>query len=103
MEPLCPFHDHFVKEEGINGLSIQFQPEMGDNNFYNSDINTFDSEDELGVQGVGAQEKVEKEDTESANTYPDLPLWIDRICDLLNDVLASLGSQNCSLPFGQTI
>ena len=56
-----------------------------------TDINTIDSEDKLGGEGVGAQEKVDKGDIESANTYPDQPLWRGRICDLLNDDLTFFG------------
>ena len=49
-----------MKEEGIGGPPIRFQPEKENNDFFSFDINTTDSEDELGGQGVGAQEKVDK-------------------------------------------
>ena len=41
--------------------------------------------------GVGAKEKVNKGDTESASVYPDRPLWRGKICYLLNDDLSVLG------------
>ena len=76
-----------MKHEDIGDLSIQFQSEKEDNNFSSLDINTTNFEDELGGQGVGAQEKVDKGDTESDIVYLNRPLWRGRICDLLNDDL----------------
>ena len=80
-----------MKEEGISSPSIRFQPDMEDNDFINSNINTTDSKDDLGGQGVVAQEKVDKGNVEFANAYPDRPLWRGRICNLLNDDLTSFG------------
>ena len=48
-----------MKEEGISGPPIRFQPDMEDNRFSDSDINTTASADELGGHGAGAQEKVD--------------------------------------------
>ena len=84
MEPLCPSRDTIVKEEGIGGPSIRFQPDIEDKSFSDSDINTTASVDELGGHGAGAQEKVDQGDVESANAYLDRPLWRGRICNLLN-------------------
>ena len=80
-----------MKEESIGSPQIQFQPDKEDNDFISFDINTTNSEDDLGNQGVGAQEKVDKEDAESTNVYPDRSLWRGKICDLLNDNLTFFG------------
>ena len=91
MEPLCPSCDHVVKQESIGGLPIQFQTKKEDNDFFSSDINTTDFEDELGGQSVGAQEKMDKGDIVLDNAYPDRPFWRGMICDLLNDDLTFFG------------
>ena len=49
-ELLCPSRDTIVKDEGIINPPIQIQLEKRDNNFFSSDINTIDSEDELEGQ-----------------------------------------------------
>ena len=90
-EPLGPFLDAVVKEEGIRSPPVRFQPNKGDNDFSGSDIEATHSEDELDGHGVGAEEKVDKGDTKSASAYPDRPLWRGRICDLLYDDLTILG------------
>ena len=90
-EPLCPSRNYVVKQEDIGGPLIQFQPEKDDNDFFSLDINTTNSDNELGRQGVGAQKKVDKGDIESDNVYPDRPLWRSKICDLLNDDFTFFG------------
>ena len=64
---------------------------MEDKSCSDFDINTTIPADELGSHGAGAQEKVDEGDEESANAYPDQPLWRGRICDLLNDDLTFFG------------
>ena len=86
-EPLGPLVDAVVKEEGIGGSLIQFQLDKVDNDFSGSNIEANDFENELDGHGVGAEEKVDKRDIESASAYPDQPLWRGRICNLLNDNL----------------
>ena len=90
-EPLCPSGDAVVKEECIGGPPICFQPDMEDKSCSDSDINTTASTDELGGHCVGAQVKADQGDAESANAYPDRPLWKGRICNLLNDDRAFFG------------
>ena len=90
-ESLCPSRDAVVKEERIGGLSIHFHLDMEDKSCSDSDINTTAPADELGSQSAGAQEKVDQEEAESANAYPDRPLWRGRICDLLNNDLSFFG------------
>ena len=90
-EPLYSSRNAVVKEEGIDGPPIRFQPEMEDNSISDSDINTTASADELGGYGARAQEKVDQGDAKSANVYSDRPLWRGRLCDLLNDDLTFFG------------
>ena len=62
------------------------------NEFSGSDIKaTDDKEAEVDGHGVGAEEKVDKGDTESASAYPDRPLWRGRMCNLLNNNVSVLG------------
>ena len=70
-EPLGPPLNAIVKEEGIRGPSICFQPDKVENDFSGSDIEATHSKDELDGHGVGAEEKVDKRDIESPNAYPD--------------------------------
>ena len=91
-EPLDPLLRADVKDEGIGGPPIRFQPDKVKNDFSGSDIKaTIDKEAEVDDHGVGAKEKVDKGDTESASAYLDRPLWRGRMCDLLNDNLSVLG------------
>ena len=48
-------------------------------------------EAKVDSHGVGAKEKVDKGDIESASAYPDRLLWKGMICYLLNDDLSVLG------------
>ena len=64
---------------------------MEDKSCSDFNINISASVDELGSHNVGAQEKVDQGDAESANAYPDRLLWRGGICNLLNDDLTFLG------------
>ena len=90
-EPLCPSHDAVVKKERIGGPPIHFHPDMEDQSGSDSDINTTAPADDHSGQSGGAPHKVDQRDAESANAYPDRPLWRGRICDLLNDDLSFFG------------
>ena len=90
-EPLCPSLHSDVKEKRIGGPPIHFHPDMEDQSGSDSDINTTALANDLGGQNGGAPEKVDHRDAESANEYPDRPLWRGRICDLLNDDLSFFG------------
>ena len=95
-----------MKEEGIGGQPIRFQPEKVENDFSGSDIKATDYEDEVDGHSIGAKEKVDKRDTKSTSAYPDQPLWRGRICDLLNDDLSILGKAKIVVclpdePFGE--
>ena len=80
-----------MKEERIGSPLIHLHSDMEDKSCSDSDINTIAPADELGGHGAGAQEKVDQGDAESANVYPDRPLWRGTICDLLNDDLTFFG------------
>ena len=91
-EPQGPPFGADVKEKGIGGPPIRFQPDKVKNKFSGSDIKATDcKEAEVVGHGVGAEEKVDKGDTEFVSAYLDRPLWRGRICDLLNDDLSVLG------------
>ena len=91
-EPLGPPLGSDVKDEGIGGPPIPFQPNKVKNEFSGSNMKaTNGKEAEVDGHGVGAEEKVDKADIESASAYPDRPLWRGRICNLLNDDLSVLG------------
>ena len=90
-EPLCPSCDVAVKEERISGPPIHFHPDMEDQSCSESDTNTTALVDDHGDRSGGAPDKVDERDAESANAYPDRPLWRGRICDLLNDDLSFFG------------
>ena len=60
-----------MKEEAISHPPIRLQPNKVDNDFSGSDIEGTNFEDELGGYSVGAEEKVDMGDAESANAYPD--------------------------------
>ena len=90
-EPLCPSRNSDVKEECIGGPQIHFHPDMEDQSGSDSDINTTAPVDDHGSQSGGAPDKVDQRDAESANHYPDQPLWRGRIYDLLNDDLSFFG------------
>ena len=71
-EPLGPPLGTNVKEEGIGGPPIHFQPNKANYEFSGSDIkSTNGKEAEVDGLGVGAKEIVDKEDTEFASAYPD--------------------------------
>ena len=74
-EPLCPSHDAVVKEERISRPPIHFHPNLEDQSCSDFDINTTAPTDDHGGQSVGAPDKVDQRDAESANAYPDRPLW----------------------------
>ena len=78
-EPLCPSRDAVMKKERIGGPPIHFHPDMEDQSCSDSDINTTVPDDDHGGQSVGAPDKVDQRDAESANAYPDRPLWRGRI------------------------
>ena len=83
-----------MKEERIGGPPIHFHPDMEDQSGSDSDINATAPADDHGGQSGGAPHKVDQthqRDAESANEYPDRPLWRGRICDLLNDDLSFFG------------
>ena len=90
-EPLCPSHESDVKEERIGGPSIHFHADREDQSSSDSDIDTTARADDLGSQSGGVPERVDHREAESANEYPDRPLWKGRICDLLNDDLSFFG------------
>ena len=91
MEPLGPPLGADVKDKGIGGLPIPFQADKVKNEFNGCDMKaTNGKEAEVDIHCVGAEEKVDKGDTESASAYLNRPLWRGRICDLLNDDLSVL-------------
>ena len=90
-EPLCSSRDAIVKKERIGRPPIHFHPDMEDKSCSDSDINSTTPFDKLGGQSVGALDKVDQRDAESANAYPDRLLWRGKICDLLNDNLSFFG------------
>ena len=65
--------------------------DMDDQSCSESDINTTAPPIDHGGQSGGAPYKVDQRDAESANAYPDRPLWRGRMCDLLNDDLSFFG------------
>ena len=91
-EPLGPLLGADVKDKGIGGLLIPCQPDKVKNKSSGFDMKaTYGKECEVDGHSVGAEEKVDKGDTESASANPDRPLWRGRICYLLNDDLSILG------------
>ena len=68
-EPLYPSRDHIVKQKD----PIRIQPKKEDNNFSTLNSNSTNSKDKFCGKDVRAQEKVDKEDIESGNAYPDGP------------------------------
>ena len=70
-EPLGPPLNAVVKEEGMGSPPIRLQLDKVDNDFNGSDIEGTHSYDEFGGHGVGAKEKVDKEDTEFESVYPN--------------------------------
>ena len=75
-EPLSPPLGADVKLEGIGGPPTRFQPDKEKNKFSKSDIKAIDDKEaKVDSHGVGAEEKVDKGDTEFASAYPDQPLW----------------------------
>ena len=91
-EPLGPPLNADMKDKGIGGPPIPFQADKVKNKFSGSEMKATDrKEAEVDIHGVGAEEKVNKRDTESTSAYSDRPLWRGRICDLLNDNLSVLG------------
>ena len=91
-EPFGPPLSADVKDKGIGSLPISCQPDKVKNKSSGSDMKAIDGkESEVDGHSVGAEEKVDKEDTKSASAYLDRPLWRGRICYLLNDDLSILG------------
>ena len=60
-----------MKEECIGGLRIHVHPDMEDQSCSDFDINTTAPTNDHGGQSVGAPDKVDQRDSESANAYPD--------------------------------
>ena len=91
-EPLGPPLGSDVKDEGIGGPPIPFQPRKVRNESSGSDMKANDGkESEIDGHTVGSEEKVDIDDTDSPSTNPDRPLWRGRICYLLKDDLSILG------------
>ena len=91
-EPLGPLLGVDVKDEGIGDPPIPCQPNKVKNQSSGSNMKATDgNESKVNRHSVGAEEKVDKGDTESASANPDRPLWRGRICYLLNDDLSILG------------
>ena len=92
MEPLGPPLGADVKDEGIGNPPILYQPEKVKNKSSGSDMKATDKkESKVDSHSVGAEEKVDKGDTESVSANPDRPHWRGKICYLLNDNLSILG------------
>ena len=91
-EPLGPPFNSDVKDKGIGGPSIPFQPHKVKNKSSGSDTKANDGkESEIDGHTVGSKEKVDNGDTNSSSANPDQPLWRGRICYLLKDDLSILG------------
>ena len=91
-EPLGSPLGSDVKDEGIGGLPIPFQPRKVRNESSGFDMKANDrKESEIDGHTVGSKEKVDNGDTDSSSANPDRPLWRGRICYLLKDDLSILG------------
>ena len=71
-EPLGPPLGADVKDDGISGPPIPYQQDKVKNESSGSDMKvTNGKESEVDGHGIGAEEKVDKGDTESTRAYPD--------------------------------
>ena len=91
-EPLGPPLGADLKDEGMGGLPIPYQPDKVKNESSGSDMKANDGkESEVDDHSVGPEEKVDKGDIDSASANLDRPLWRGTICYLFNDDLSILG------------
>ena len=89
---VSPFLCSNMKDEGISGPPIPFQPRKVKNKSSGSDMKANDGKEfEIDGHTVGSEDKVDSGDTNSPSANSDRPLWRGRICYLLNEDLSILG------------
>ena len=93
-EPLIPSPNNIIKNEGIGGPRIPFQPKVEDVDQIGLGENSSELYDyhRDRIHGCGrAGDKSNKEIPDEGNANPDRPYWRGKNCDLLNNDMSFFG------------